>query len=218
MIYHILLEDENALPFLTKTKLEKDKFSKQLCMRLGCTKLGVKEHPALLYGKLCAGCSNETKNENETQNDTDPRRFVGGLHGALLDNSGSKFKVAEGAHVANVGVGSVIGESISYNGYILHVIASINEGGGATRKEIYERIKQQQEHVLYYNVDQAMQQALDFNLITESGPSVSEYVPPPLVYDGVVDLPRAKKDPEAPKRAMSGKFRVLMFNVFILII
>lgn len=184
-------------------------------MRLGCTKLGQTKHSALLYGKFCKGCNNETQDED----DPVPRRFVGGLRGALIDDSGSKFKVAEGAPVTNVGVGAVIGESISYIGYILHTIASINEGGGVTRKEIYECIKQQQgEHVLYYDVDQAMQQALDFNLITESGPSVSEYIPPTLVFDGV-DLPmRPKKDPEAPKRAMSGKFCVLIFNVFILYI
>ena len=185
-------------------------------MRLGCKKIGVKKHPALQYGSLCTRHNTETKNEKDKvlvkdkDDDMVPRRFVGGLHGALMDNCGSKFKVAAGARVVNVGVGSVIGESISYSGFILHAIASINKGGGATRKEIYKYIKQQQgEHVKYYCVDKAMHEALvDFHLITESGPSVGEYIPAPLVYDGVDDLPRAKKDPEAPKRPTSGKLFV----------
>lgn len=216
---HTFPADEGALPFPTKTKLEKKSGYKSICMRLDCNKTGTTKHHALRYGKLCKTCFDETDVFDETE--TTQERFVGGLHAALADNSGSKFKVAEGAPavITNVGVGTVIGESISYIGYILHTIASINEGGGATRKEIYEYIKQQQgEYVYYCMVDNNMNLALNMHLITESGQSVSEYIPPTLVFDGV-DLPmRSKKDPEAPKRPMSGKFCVLMFNVFILYI
>lgn len=101
----------------------------------------------------------------------DGLRFFGGVPAALNDTSGITFQVAsddDREYYSNrFGKSSIIGKDDSYLAYILHTITKIDKGNGASRREIYEYImnNQEEENILYCLVDEAIQQAYDDELV-----------------------------------------------------
>jgi len=118
---------------------------------------------------------------SDTNDDYKPK-FFGGIVAALNDTSGNTYRVASDEdrehYRNNVKSSSVIGRDDSYLAHVLHTIAIINDGNGASRKEVYEYIKKNQEEEIYWvMIDRAFQQAYDFELVFEiegQGNSLSE--------------------------------------------